>query len=107
MTSLSTLEMSLSQRKRPHVQYLLDQNEPRPKVADFETTYHDLHSNISISNPLTFVNDNVDEKIDANALLLENDEANVFSSMETKIHIPSPMETPPSSLNLPRVHVPY
>jgi len=88
LTSLSALEMSLSQRKRQHVQYLLDQSEPRSKVADFEPAYHDLHSNSSIHNPLTFVNDNVDEKIDANALLLENDGANVFSSMETKIHVP-------------------
>ena len=88
LTSPSALEMSLSQRKRPHGQCLLDQNEPRPKVADFESSYHDVHSNSSINNPLTFANDNVDEKIDANSLLLENGGTNAFSSMETKIHIP-------------------
>ena len=85
-TCLSALEMNLNLRKRPYTQLSLDQNEPRPKVAELSTHFHDLSPSNATHNPLAFVNDENDDKMDASTLLLDNE--NVFSSMETKIQIP-------------------
>ena len=62
------------------------QNEPRPKVAELSSTLHDLSPSNAINNPLSFVNDDNEDKMDASTLLLENE--SVFSNMATKIQIP-------------------
>ena len=87
-TSLSTLEMNFLQRKRPHPQYSLAPNEPQPKIAELDTAYLDLNSNNSLNTTPTFPNDEVNKRIDANALLLENVGVNVFSKADTIIPAP-------------------